>query len=119
MSQLLLESDTRTKIVATVGPACRSEEKLTELVQAGVDVFRLNMAHSKREQHQEVVNWIRAIAKNWADRLASSLILQDQKFAWVKLPNDLLECREGAIFRFIRGNTPANDHELTRRPMNR
>ncbi len=33
-----------TKIVATVGPACSSYEKLLELVHAGVDVFRLNLA---------------------------------------------------------------------------
>ena len=35
----------RTKIVATVGPACSSYEKLLELVIAGVNVFRLNFSH--------------------------------------------------------------------------
>jgi pyruvate kinase len=113
MSQLLLESDTRTKIVATVGPACRSEEKLTELVQAGVDVFRLNMAHSKREQHQEVVNWIRTIAKKLGRPIGILADLAGPKIRLGELPNDLLDCREGATFRFIRGSTPANDHELT------
>ena len=35
----------RTKIVATVGPASRSPEQLERLMQAGVDVFRLNFSH--------------------------------------------------------------------------
>ena len=39
----------KTKIVATVGPASGSYEKLTELVLAGVDVFRLNYAHGNYE----------------------------------------------------------------------
>ncbi len=35
----------RTKIVATVGPACESEEGLQALMEAGADVFRLNFSH--------------------------------------------------------------------------
>ncbi|MGP8008744.1 MAG: pyruvate kinase, partial [Acidimicrobiales bacterium] len=35
----------RTRIVATIGPASESDAKLKELVQAGVDVFRLSFAH--------------------------------------------------------------------------
>ena len=42
----------RTKIVATIGPACRDEAGLRGLVDAGVDVFRLNMAHGSMEEHQ-------------------------------------------------------------------
>ncbi|MEE9128300.1 MAG: pyruvate kinase, partial [Planctomycetota bacterium] len=40
----------RTKIVATVGPASESEARLRELAMAGVDVFRINAAHSKPAQ---------------------------------------------------------------------
>ena len=39
----------RTKIVATVGPACDSYEQLLELVKAGVNVFRLNFSHGSHE----------------------------------------------------------------------
>src|SRR5438309_2290596 len=53
----------RTKIVATVGPACRAEEKLSELVTAGVDVFRLNMAHSSKQEHEAVLASIRCVSE--------------------------------------------------------
>ena len=45
----------RTKIVATVGPACRSVEMLTKLIRAGVSVFRINTAHGNEEQRNEVL----------------------------------------------------------------
>ncbi|MGI9445418.1 MAG: pyruvate kinase, partial [Rubripirellula sp.] len=44
--------DACTKIVATVGPACDSVHQIEELIEAGVDVFRINTAHGNREQHE-------------------------------------------------------------------
>jgi pyruvate kinase len=51
-----------TKIVATVGPASRSPEQLAALMTAGVDVFRLNMAHGEIAQHEEVLKTIRRLS---------------------------------------------------------
>jgi pyruvate kinase len=50
----------KTKIVATVGPASRSEENL--LIEAGVDVLRLNMSHGDQAGHQQVIDLIRQIS---------------------------------------------------------
>ena len=44
-----LNNRARTKIVATVGPACNSIEMLVKLIRAGVSVFRLNTAHGSEE----------------------------------------------------------------------
>lgn len=104
---------TRTKIVATVGPACRSHAKLAELVQAGVDVFRLNMAHAKREEHLEVVNWIRDVSKELGRPIAILADLAGPKIRLGQIPNDLINCHEGELFRFIRGTTINNPGELT------
>jgi pyruvate kinase len=52
----------RTKIVATVGPATSSDERIAELIEAGVDVFRLNFSHGERSVHEANVARIRAAA---------------------------------------------------------
>jgi pyruvate kinase len=49
------DRDRRTKIVATIGPATRSVDAMTELIRAGADVFRLNFSHGTRDDHAENV----------------------------------------------------------------
>jgi pyruvate kinase len=51
----------KTKIVATVGPACDTYEKLLELVKAGVNVFRLNFSHGTHEDKKRIIEHIRNI----------------------------------------------------------
>ena len=50
-----------TKIVATVGPASESKDLLRSLVEAGVNVFRLNFSHNEHAWHREVINRIREV----------------------------------------------------------
>jgi pyruvate kinase len=52
----------RAKIVATVGPASEAPERLRELIEAGVDVVRINMSHGERAHHVEVVDRVRKAA---------------------------------------------------------
>lgn len=51
-----------TKIVATLGPASNSPEVIAALIEAGADVFRLNMSHGTMEAHAEVIRHIRSAA---------------------------------------------------------
>src|SRR5204863_517110 len=53
---------TRTRIVATLGPATNTSEKIRALIEAGVDVFRLNFSHGTHEFHGELIKGIRRIA---------------------------------------------------------
>ena len=52
----------RTKIVCTIGPATRSVERMTELIEAGADVFRLNFSHGTEAEHAENVAMTREAA---------------------------------------------------------
>jgi pyruvate kinase len=56
-------SHRRTKIVATVGPSSRTTERLLEMIEAGVDVFRLNFSHGDRSVHTENIEMIREAAE--------------------------------------------------------
>lgn len=53
----------RTKIVATVGPACESEAKLLALMEAGADVFRLNFSHGDQASKAELIRRIRELSR--------------------------------------------------------
>ena len=64
----------KTKIVATIGPSSNSEERLRELIKAGVDVFRLNMSHGTLEDHLKTIAKIRSAGKEVGREAA---ILQD------------------------------------------
>ncbi|MBX3142661.1 MAG: pyruvate kinase, partial [Trueperaceae bacterium] len=52
----------RTKIVATLGPASSSPEMIRALLEAGVNVFRLNFSHGSKEDHRQTVSNIRNTA---------------------------------------------------------
>jgi pyruvate kinase len=53
----------KTKIIATLGPSTASEELIGRLMEAGVDVFRLNMSHASHEWTRSVVKGIRSVAE--------------------------------------------------------
>lgn len=56
----------RTKIVATLGPASWTEERIASLIEAGVNVFRINTAHGTPELHRELIRRVRHVAKEKA-----------------------------------------------------
>ncbi len=51
----------KTKIIATVGPACNNIETLETLISNGVDIFRLNMSHGSHESHRDNIALIRSV----------------------------------------------------------
>ena len=60
---------TRTKMICTIGPAVQSEEKILELIEAGMDVARLNFSHGTHEMHAETIR----ILKKARDQLQRPL----------------------------------------------
>jgi pyruvate kinase len=95
--------DSQTKIVATVGPACESDEKLLELIRAGVDVFRLNMAHADHEQQDVRLAAIRRAALRAGRTVGVLVDLAGPKMRLGELPGGQLLCQTGDRVRFVRG----------------
>ena len=69
----------RTKIVATLGPATASAEKIAELVDAGMDAARLNFSHGKHDEHRELAKRVRDAGDRNGSRLALIADLQGPK----------------------------------------
>ena len=53
----------KTKIIATLGPAVASYDRIRELVLAGMDVARLTFSHGDHDTHRELASWVRAAAR--------------------------------------------------------
>lgn len=75
----------RTKIVATLGPASNTDAKVSELVQAGVDVFRINCAHTDHPTIGSTIRRIRTIARNQHRAIGILADLQGPKIRVGKL----------------------------------
>lgn len=93
-------SQKKTKIIATVGPACESAEKLLELAKAGVNVFRLNFSHGTHENKKEIIEHIREINKSQPINIAILGDLQGPKLRVGELTNGQIELVEGADIIF-------------------
>ena len=81
----------RAKIVATVGPASLSKEVLTELVHAGVNVFRLNFSHGDHETHAGVIKRIREVNEELGTHVS---ILQDLQGPKIRVES----VKDGEVF---------------------
>lgn len=113
MSQSAAQQRARTKIIATVGPACSTAVRLEELVHAGVDVFRLNMAHGSRNDHDQAVAAVRAVSNKLAIPIAILIDLAGPKIRLGEIPGGALELNAGQQITFISGREPATADELS------
>ncbi len=80
----------RTKIVATLGPATDSEEKIKELIEAGANVFRLNTSHGTMEYHREKIRLIKQTALKMGVLAAVLVDLQGPKIRIGNLKEEIL-----------------------------
>ncbi len=103
----------RTKIVATIGPASRTPQVLRQLLEAGVNVFRLNFSHGTHEEHSAVVSDIRALSREMERHVA---ILQDlcgPKMRLNPFPGDVVDCNLDDEFTLVAEATSSSARELT------
>ena len=105
--------EARTKIVATVGPACSRVDQLANLIRAGVDVFRINTAHGTREQHQQTLGNIRQASQECGFEAAVLLDLAGPKIRMGQLAEEPYECVAGTTLAFIRGQTSVHANQVT------
>lgn len=102
-----------TKIVATVGPACAEPRILADLIEAGVDVFRINAAHGTQKERQQYLDDIRRAEREAGRPIAVLVDLAGPKIRLGELPDGQLRCTVGDQVRFIGGESSTVQGELT------
>ena len=78
----LIDLSRRTKIVATIGPATESPERLKELIEAGATTFRLNFSHGDHSEHAARIATIRQVSADLGKHIG---ILQDLQGPKIRL----------------------------------
>jgi pyruvate kinase len=105
----------RTKIVATIGPASREPEMLRRMVEAGMDVARLNYSHGTLDEHAETVRRVRDAAGRVGRPIAILQDLPGPKLRIGPLREDVVELTPGERLTFSCGDgeRPGDAHEMS------
>jgi pyruvate kinase len=98
----------RTKIVATIGPASREPEVLVRMIDAGVDVARLNFSHGSAEEHAETAERVRDAANRAGRQVAILQDLPGPKLRIGALADGIAELKPGDQVTFVCGENEAD-----------
>ena len=88
----------RTKIACTLGPATNSSEMIAGLIQAGMNVARLNFSHGSRQQHLVTIRQIREVAASLGEHVAILQDLQGPKIRTGALKSTPINLQAGQRF---------------------
>jgi pyruvate kinase len=97
--------DHKTKIICTIGPASESLEVLERMIQAGMDVARLNFSHGDYDRHRRIIGNIRAAAKAAGRRVAILADLPGPKIRLGKLEREPVDLNAGEEFTLTTEST--------------
>jgi pyruvate kinase len=101
----------RTKIVATIGPASRDPDTLARMVEAGMDVARLNFSHGNRELHAENAERVRAAAGRAGRQVAILQDLPGPKIRIGRLKDEIAELKPGETLVLACGSDEVGDEK--------
>jgi pyruvate kinase len=99
----------RAKIVCTLGPASSTPEKIGELIEAGMDVVRLNFSHGSHEDHAKLIGNVRSEAERRGRAIAVLLDLQGPKIRVGRFEKGAVELHPGAEFTITTDPTVVGD----------
>ena len=97
--------DRKTKIIATMGPACADRQVLRDMVNAGMDVARFNMSHSTHEEHLKRMELVKDVRRELAVPVALMLDTRGPEIRLGKFEGDSVEVKTGAEFRLVSEQT--------------
>src|SRR5262245_45745457 len=103
----------RTKIVCTLGPASSTPERIGELIDAGMNVARLNFSHGSHDDHAKMLAVVRAEADRRGKAVAALLDLQGPKIRIGKLAAGQIEIKPGAELTLTTENIVGDERRVS------
>ena len=103
----------RAKIVSTIGPASSSRERIRALVDAGIDVARLNLSHGSHEQHEEIYRHLRDASDVTGRGVGILADLQGPKIRVGRFPDGPVRLTLGDEFIITTEDVPGTRHEVS------
>ncbi|MDJ0655520.1 MAG: pyruvate kinase [Xanthomonadales bacterium] len=109
----MISKNARTCIIATLGPASRDPDTIGELIEAGVNVFRLNFSHGDAEDHRKAVAAIREQSSRTLRPIGILQDLQGPKIRIGKFADGSIELKSGDSFTFTcDDDSPGNQERV-------
>jgi pyruvate kinase len=105
-------ASTRTKIIATFGPACNTEESLYNLIKAGVDVMRFNFSHGTHLFHKNGMDLVKKINKKHNLNIAILVDLQGPKIRVGEVENNGVTLKEGQTVELTNIESVTTAHKI-------
>ena len=102
----------KTKIIATLGPACASREGVEELVTAGMDVARLNFSHGDYDAHRAFAGWLREASEKQGRAVALVQDIQGPRIRVGTFAGDAVELADGDEVTLRHGDGEAQHGEI-------
>jgi pyruvate kinase len=93
---------TRTKIICTIGPSCNSLEKIKELIQAGMNVARLNFSHGTYDEYREVIGYLKEARSQLGVSLAIMLDTKGPEIRIGKIANHTVQLAKGDKWQLMK-----------------
>ena len=103
----------KTKIVCTIGPACESEEVLSQLCLAGMNVARLNFSHGTHEYHLSLINKIKAVREKLELPIAIMLDTKGPEYRIKTFEDGKITLNDGDKFVFTTDDIIGNNERVS------
>ncbi|AZE83125.1 Pyruvate kinase [Pseudomonas orientalis] len=104
--------DKKVKILATLGPATDGIDDIRELVQAGVNIFRLNFSHGDHADHAQRYQWIRQVERQLNYPLGILMDLQGPKLRVGRFAGGKVQLVRGQALRLDLDETPGDQRRV-------
>lgn len=106
----------RTKIICTIGPSVNSYEKITALIEAGMNVARINFSHGTHEEHLQVINLLKQVRNDLKAPLGIMLDTKGPEIRLRKIKDGQVYLNAGHLWRLVPEEIEGNLEKVTITP---